>query len=423
MIRRLLPNDWKRIDSRVRCSRAFLCAVAMVILWGCQNRLTAQADPTLENQPTLASTIDANETKEELLQRLVTDLSSSQFLVREHATERIATEFDEKLLPSLQKAADETTDPEATVRLNSIISRLKAERLQNQIRGFRRARDPKETFGFEGWLSFSRYAGTGRNAKELFLKLLDQFPELVRDEIKSKEEALAKAKRAASIIGESFGALQPPGPEASIGLIYCIAACEDKYDKDLERICLRTFKYFEFRQMLVDAKFKKCLEPMLSSWALKVQEDRAGLLFFLLETDLPVSHDVALGLLDSPEAVNEEMAFLLAMQTLFRFGVPGDLPKVEQWLKDKTECASYERLDGQQAQIATWTIERRDAALVTAMRIAGDDVQIAFPKLVPHRITGFAGQSIFLPKDNDDERTKRIEDWMKGRKQNKNTGA
>jgi hypothetical protein len=353
-----------------------------------------------------------------LLKKLVSELSSSQFLVREKATERLSMEFGERNLPQLQEQMDGLTDPESKARLGSVIARLKTERLENQIRDFKRSRNPKETFGFDGWTTFSRYAGTSKGAKDLFLMLLDRFPELVEKPIESKEAASVLAKRMASIVGESFGELKPPGFEPVLALIYCVSASEELTDPGLERICLRAFKYFEFANVLVDNRYRKALEPMFNSWALGCKDVPLNCLMFAMEKDLPVAHELAIKMLQTPAQIDEEYAFLFAMQALYRYGKAEDLELVSRWLDDKTECVVDDRNDA-----APFTIQRRDAALLTAMRLTGDDLQSAFPSLAPHGLTGYVAASIFLPKPEDEFRTKRVEDYRKRRQAEKKSPA
>ncbi|MEQ1824907.1 MAG: hypothetical protein ABL921_03145 [Pirellula sp.] len=420
----MTENKSRQTQASTLICVAFASEIAILCLLGTSNLHGAPQDSNSTQEPAALSATAAPATaradslgeKTERLKHLVADLASPQFLVREAATEKLTFEFDEKQLPLLQLEAERSTDAEARVRLGSIIARFKAERLQNQIRNFKRSRDPKQTFGFEGWRSFSRYAGESRGAKEIFLFLLEQFPELVEFEMESKESAYDHAKRISSIIGESFGLLKPPGANAAVALMYCVAASEDAYDTDLDRICLRSFKYFEFSTLLIDARFRKCLEPMFNSWALKIKDEILGCLLFAMERDMPVAHDLAIRLLGSDLELEQEFAFLIAMQALYKLGNQSDLAVIEKWLDDKTECAVDDRVD------FVRTIQRRDAALLAAMRISGDDPKIAFPTLVPHALTGYMSGSVFRPRDDEESRTKRIEEWRKTRKQEKKAG-
>lgn len=355
---------------------------------------------------------------EDLLEKLVQDLSSSEFLVREKATERLADEFDYKAIPEMERHLAKLKDLESSVRLSAIVTRLKADRQRTLIRNFKRSKNPDETFGFEGWRTFSKYSGKGRSSKDLFLMLMDKYPELVEKEFPTKEAALKEAKRIASIIGESFGMLTPPGQVSALALMYCVAASEDLYDRELDQICRRTFSYFEFKSMLLDPRNRKSLEPMISSWAVQVTERRTELLYFLITSNLAVARDVAINVLNSSEK-EDELAFLFSMQALYKFGRIGDLPLVEKWLDDKTELDRDDRFDDRNpnaVQPVPFTIQRRDAALLVAMRLTGEDPTNVFKNLVVHDVVGFVAQSIFLPQADDEQRTKRVDGWRAAEK-------
>jgi len=350
------------------------------------------------------------EDKLKQMNELVEQFSSDQFAVREAASEKMTEIFDDSMLPQMQAIAKTLSDPEARVRLNAIIAKVKYERLQTQIRSFIRARDPKETSGFDGWKSFSKYAGESRSAKQLFLKLLDRYPELVETELSTKESAVEKTKTIASVIGQFLSQNQPYEQEDAIALLYCINASEELYDKRLERISLFTFRVAPFSLLLNEVRFRKSIEPMMTAWASRVEDSRLECLLIFLEKELPNARALALGILNSPSALENEDAFLIAMQTMYRFGLKEDLPAIEKWLDDKSVCYM--------SQFSPYSVQRRDVALIASMRIGGEDPRKIFPQFASHPLRGFNQESIAGPDDEpaDQLRTQRIEEWKNNRK-------
>ena len=395
----------------LNCVRLVLAFVAFCII----------PAPFCSSQEVLANQLD-------LLHELVEKLSSDKFLVREEATERLAVEFDESMLAQMDAIAKTQTDLEARVRLSGIIRRIKEDRLQNQIKGFIRSRDPNETFGFEGWRSFSRYSGVNRSAKLLFLKLLDDYPDLVEKQLETKQTAADRSKLIATAIGKNTGENQQSEVADGLALLYCINASEEFYDSRLERISLFTFRIAPFGPFLVEPQFRNPLEQLMYGWASRVKQVGQGCLLLFMEKNMPHARDIALTLLDSKEAIEDKDCYLLAMHALYRFGQREDLPMVEKWLDDKTVCYERESMpflvapgnfDNGNAQtpltLEKHTIECRDAALLIAMRLAGEDPHDTFERLRNHENYGFFDESILLPESASQRRLQRIADWRKKR--------
>lgn len=350
---------------------------------------------------------------------LVARLGSSEFAARESAME-LLSQSDEKLLPELEKALIGLTndDLEARVRLSGIIARIKYDRKQKQIRVFLRAIDQTETQGFEGWRSFSRFSGTNRNAKMLFLMLLDAYPELVFAELTSKKEALDKARNiAASINEKNMNLIGSEVPDA-LAMLYCFNVADDLTDRSLERLSARTFGTAPFSQFMSDPQSRKSLERLLSGWSKRIEEELPHCLMIFVEKDYPQAKEVALKMLESDQFKTEPFVFIRSMQAIYRFGSRDDLPMVEKWLNDKTECINIplQGLGNQFAPQVVYTAEFRDIALLVSMHLAGEDFTTEFPRFQPHSLWGFREDSVLLPPNSEAARANRIENWKAKRK-------
>jgi hypothetical protein len=288
-----------------------------------------------------------------------------------------------------------------------------------------RARDSRQTYGFDGWLSFSKYSGNSRNAKLLFLRLLDRFPELVEKELESKQQAVEMGRVVGTRLNENNLTGRAAEIEDGLALLYCMNAAEDLFSKEFEPLCLFTFRTAPFGPFILESQVRKPLELMLLSWGMKTVDSRRGCLQLFIEKELPQVRELAVDFLQTKSAKVDDDAYLMSMQALYRFGTRDDLKHVIPWLKDDSVCFETQRIvyadkpelapDGSlrppNPTIEPYTVQRRDAAVLTAIRLAGDDQLVFFPMLVPHFLRGYQTQSIALPVNANDERTKRIESW------------
>ena len=355
----------------------------------------------------------------EQIPAIVAQLGSSEFAVRESAMEKLAL-ADEKLLPELELAFKglSNEDLEARVRLNSIIARVKNDRFRNQEKAFLRSKDGSESFGFDGWKTFSKVSGTNRNSKMLFLELLESYPELVYKELSSKKEALDKARNIAATINEKFSDLSGYEVPDALAMLYCFNVADDLTECTLERISVRTFYTSPFGPFMMDPQKKKALEPLLAGWSKHVVDRLPDCLLLFTEKDYALAKDIAFRLLESDQLKLEPLWFNRSMQTIFRFGSKEDLPRVEKWLDDKTVCVQVQDqgFGNPQPPIPTPTAEFRDLALLVSMQLAGEDFSSVFPDFRSHMLWGFREESVVLKPGSDAIRDGRINAWKAKRK-------
>ena len=361
----------------------------------------------------------ATQLQAEQIPAIVAQLGSAEFAIRESAMERLAL-ADEKLLPELELAFKglSNEDLEARVRLNSIIARVKNDRFRNQEKAFLRSKDAAESFGFDGWKSFSKVSGTNRNAKMLFLELLDSYPELVYKELSSKTEGLDKARDIAATINIKFSDLSGYEVPDALAMLYCFNVADDLTDRTLERISVRTFYTSPFGPIMLDPQKKKALEPLLAGWSKHVVDRLPDCLLLFTEKDYAIAKDIAFRLLESDQLKSEPLFFNRSMQTIFRFGSKQDLPRVGKWLDDKTVCVQFQDqgFGNPQVPILSPTAEFRDIALLVSMQLAGEDFSSVFPDFRPHPLWGFREDSIVLKPGSDAIRDGRIDAWKAKRK-------
>lgn len=350
---------------------------------------------------------------------LVAQLGSSEFSVRESAMEQLAL-ADEKLLPELELAFKRLSDEdlEARVRLNSIIARVKSDRFRNQEKAFLRSREAAETFGFDGWKSFSKFTGTNRNAKMLFLGLLESYPDLVYKELSSQKEALDRARDIAATINQKFSDLSGYEIPDALAMLYCFNVADDLTDRTLERISVRAFYTSPFGPVMLDPQKRKSLEPLMAGWSKHLVDRLPECLMLFTEKDYPQAKDVAFRLLESDQIKSEPLWYVRSMQAIFRFGNKEDLPRVEKWLDDSTVCVQFpdQGFGNPPPSNQSPTAEFRDIALLVSMQLAGEDFSSTFPDFRPLGLWGFREESTVLKAGSDALRASRIEAWKAKRK-------
>ncbi|MCY2985336.1 MAG: hypothetical protein NTY15_17050 [Planctomycetota bacterium] len=350
---------------------------------------------------------------------LVSRLSSSEFAVRESATEQLSL-LDEKRLSELELAFKGLSkeELEARIRLSGIIAKLKNDRMEFQTKRFLRSNDPEESYGFDGWRSFSRVAGNSRNSKKLFLKMSESYPELVFATLQSKKEALDKAKEIATSISQKLQNLAGYEIPDALALLYCFNVADDLTDRSLERFSARVFNFSPFGPFLLDPQFRKSLERLLAGWSMQLEVSALPqCLAMFVEKDFVLANDVARKLLESEQIKSEPLLFIRSMQAVYRFGTKTDLPFVEKWLDDTSLCLD-ELGQGVGNPLApeTYTAEYRDVALLVSMHLAGEDFMPTFPKFQPTTLWGFREESVLLPTTQKELRNRRIDEWKSKRK-------
>jgi hypothetical protein len=388
----------------------------------------------------------------------IAQLSSSSFELREQATERLSSRLRTLSASELSRIGSAALDLEGQIRLTAAVSKIKEERLQANIKSFLRAKNPKDTFGFDGWSSFSRYSGTSRNAKRIFLDLLDNHPDLVEKPLISKEQALEKAKSVLTDIAYKRGQLLSQDKSDGLAALYCINASEELYESRLERVSIMVFQTAPFTTYSLTPEFKRTIDPMLERWGKQVKKE-------LLNRESAVACEIGQRVLASNAVQDDPDAFVIAMQAIFRHGKKEDLVHVLKWFDDETVCTEYpmnmarfgqnprgQRFGGgfgpggseqepgipnglnpipmqrmqpiqpgmeREQTTEVWTVEYRDVALLVAIQLSGGDVLEEFPLMRSHPLRGFYDQTIGLPKDQKELRKARIIKWQAGQDQPK----
>jgi hypothetical protein len=361
----------------------------------------------------------------ESIEQLVNELGSNQFTVREHAHEKLDA-LNELYLPLLTEFQAKSTDPEVQARLWSIVARRKHEILQRNNKEFIRAAEVDENHPYRGWKSFSKAASSkDRKAKFTLLAILEEYPELVHEEIVSKEDAFRTATLVASRITERLDIRGEVTDADGIALVYAASLCEDALDPQLERTCHRVFMRFPFSRNIhpefsnldqdsKGAKIGSTLATMYTHWANYAKDDQRVLLT-CLNSAIPVARTVAKRILESKNATNDPDTFELAMQSMARFGKADDAATVDRWLEDQTTIREVQRIappNALETSFEIYEVKACDLALASSMLLQGYSPSQFVPMFRTHALRGYFTESLGLPaKTSESYRADRLRQW------------
>jgi hypothetical protein len=128
----------RRISKPLGSSNPLWGSVRAMVYSVCLNWIcpiaNAQNDPEVANSSGAVNSSGVTVTDQEL-DRLVSDLSSSNFLTREKATAAL-DKFDDSMVSELERRLALLNDLEAKTRLHGIVVRKKHEQQQRNIRAF-----------------------------------------------------------------------------------------------------------------------------------------------------------------------------------------------------------------------------------------------------------------------------------------------
>jgi len=361
----------------------------------------------------------------ESIERLVDALGSNQFSVREDAHEQLDA-LDEEYLPTLTELQAKSTDPEVQARLWSIVARRKNEILQRNNKEFIRAAVVDENHAYQGWKSFSKAAGSqDRKARFTLLAILEEYPELVQEEIVTKQDAFRIATLVASKITERLDIRGEVTDADGIALVYTASLCEDTLDPQLERTCHRVFMRFPFSRninpefSILDqdskgAKIGSTLASMYTKWIDYAKDDQRVLLT-CLNAAIPAAKKVAKRILVSKNATSDPVAYELAMQAMARFGKIEDAEAVDRWLEDPTTIRDVQRIappNAFETSFEIYEVKACDLALASSMLLHGYSPSQLVPIFRSHPLRGYSTESLGLPaKTPESYRTERLKQW------------
>ena len=377
------------------------------------------------------------------LRQWIQELGDSRFEVRDRASGKLS-KLSTDQLDNLQELLKGSTDPEITVRLSSVVAKLKAERQQQIVSGFLRDSDILNDHGLHGWSSFARVAGPSRSSKRLFLQLYERHAELVEEALEDPKLATERGRKVLSRIQDSEIRRTEGDKSDGLALLYCACASQGDKDSQIAAMALRILLRAPYNQCLRDPQSKRPIETMMEQWAGTIDGsyEQTTALQIMVEANLSPVRSLAKRMLlsydsnknptakdpnkpiDPNEPIDpvEPRDIARAFQVFFKFGKAEDLPLLEKWLDNTDVCEEISSLNPPGLMVPRQpipgapdrpmaTVELRDAALLACMQIAGMDYRLHFPTVRNSALWGFIPSSIALKTGSDDVRAARLEAW------------
>ncbi|HKD38018.1 MAG TPA: hypothetical protein VKB78_14495 [Pirellulales bacterium] len=299
--------------------------------------------------------------------RLVPDLGSGLFAVRETATNRLM-KMPIEVKPVLE-AACKDADPEIRTRARRILAHVIDADFQRRLALFAEDENDSKHYELPGWSRFRKLAGSDRNARDLFIEIqraespLMESLDLGRD---AAARALERRLQQTAFSGRyGSGGMPPLGTIAAllyVGSDKEVALSED----DALGICELLYQP-SFRQSLAMGKQSEQLKTILAAWIARDAGPNVTVrnLSLAVQFNLKEGLEPAVHLLAQPGLIPDYK--VAALLTIAKFGGKGELPLVDPYL-DSSVVIRPTDVNG-----IVYVTELRDVALFASIRLAAQE--------------------------------------------------
>lgn len=428
------PQDWERL----RILRSILSLTAYWLVLGLPSS-GVQSDETV---PAKSDQLLPAAVSEDLNSRLratpeelnlwIEQLASTQFEVREQASFHLSR-CDASAIEILRSAAQVTPDLEVRSRCNTIADSIYDSDIGKRIKAFLKDSNPEKTYGFDGWIPFSRLAGEGRIAKRLFAELVETHPDIAQNRFDDASE-LAPEKAALEIWTQLRTGANIELAD-TVSLLYRAIRLEGNIPNDAERITLMLMRSAPFTIEIRRAPYRSVLQKLSGQWIQTTKSDPITVLLCAIDHDIPEGVLIARKELSDPNC--DPNTFPLAIAALLRFGNKDDLPLLDHWLVQErlllppfgVEVATPVPIPQQpfnselpdaipqpptfgqiykEKQI--FELRYQDLALAAKAKLLGrDDIRRLFPRLRTHPLRVFLVETLAFPQGDQKERQRVID--------------
>jgi hypothetical protein len=299
--------------------------------------------------------------------RLVPDLGSGSFAIREAATNRlIKMPIEVKLV---LETACKDADPEIRTRARRILVNVIDADFQRRLALFSEDEDDSKHYDLPGWSRFRKLAGSDRNARNLFIEIqraesaLMESLEIGRD---AAATALEKCLQQRAFQGRySAGGTPPLGTVAAV--LFVASDKELALSEDYALLVSELLYLPSFRQSLATGRQSEPLKTILAAWISRDPGPNVTVrnLPLAVQYNLKEGFEPAVRLLAQPGLVPDYKA--AALVTIAKFGGKEHLRLVEPYL-DSADVLRRTDVNG-----VIYVTELRDVALFASIRLAGQE--------------------------------------------------
>ncbi|HZN34416.1 MAG TPA: hypothetical protein VFB80_11375 [Pirellulaceae bacterium] len=311
--------------------------------------------------------------KPEQVARLITDLGSEEFTVREAATDTL-TRIGLPAFAALEAAATHS-DREVRYRSQRILGLIREHDLKRRLEAFLSGKEAEGDYPLPGWTRFKKTYGDEGQTRSLFVEMQRAEPDLLRALEEGPRGAADAVSQRVAQVQEAlrFGGQPQFTPGQVVSLLF--VASED--DVSLPAATMTLFYNLCYQQ-----PFREAIEgqsrggvprKMLASLIRRSDENSAYMAMQVAyQLNMPEGIDPALKILNGKGGVRVGTYSAYALATVVRTGDAAHLPLVEKLLTDASQVTQI-----QQNNVIT-KLQLRDSALAAAILLTKQELKDYF---------------------------------------------
>jgi len=322
--------------------------------------------------------------------RLIAELSSDEFAVRESASDELAN-IGLPAFSSLEAAASHP-DREVRKRIQHVLGLIRQHDHERRLEAFLSGKDDGEEYPLPGWTRFRRSYGDDAEARSLFVDMQRADAELLRLLEEGPRLAIDALTQRSAPVQVTMQAAQQQRSQGQVAAALFVAAEPDIQmpSQALATLFNQCFQP-QMRETLKSASRREIPRKMLAAIVSRSEGSAAyQSMHIAMEMKLAEGIVPAARILKNHEtAPNAAMAHF-ALMTIAALGDASHLPLVEndKLMQDVTQVGQF------QENGTTYMIQLRDVALVAAIVLSKQSVNDYFD--IPRKDSLSNPQMIFL---------------------------
>ncbi len=342
---------------------------------------TDRSKPSAEAHPTAT---------DEEIEQWIEELGSSAFADRERAASRLS-ELGQAIIPRLTELGKEHHDPEVRIRANKIVRQLTAGDLNRRIEAFLSGKD----VGFEGWDTISSIFGDSNSVREMFVELVQVYPDLtVALDGTSRDRAMA-LERAIVTVRQKM-TRDFPSVADTIALLLPSSDPAVPLNNGFDDLMLSVLYKPAIGKMYRDPNMATPTKVLVGRWLPRSKlKNREEILMYGMTNSNRYTYDLAI---KTFEESDDAMILASAIQAVTVFGDEDDAERLADYLDDDRVVSENGFYNGKPLRV-----ELGDAAMAAIARLHDMSLkQVGFPTESVDERFGFAlNETGFIVGDDE----------------------
>lgn len=325
------------------------------------------------------------------IELLVRQLGSNQFSQRERAATALM-QIGTPTIIVLTRMKETTDDPEVRDRISALVQQISESNTQSKIEQFMAGR----RVGFDGWDRFRDIMGDTVTARELFVQVHLEHPDLLACLDGDLKELLSAMDAVnAKVQLRMFVQRQHPSKADTIALLLPAFNKKVQFHAGHETTIIGVLDRLAAQQIRRDARLEPGFRSLIGDWVSRCTlTNRIEALTKAMQWDVPEVLPIAISTLSETD---DMQSLVESMRTIARFGDQEDAIALKPLLSDNrvTGEAGYGKQQLIQSQV-------RDVAIATIAILHDIPLaEVGFPQASTHAVFGFEILGIgFAEKQN-----------------------